>query len=217
MERTEWPTRARLDELREQGLAAYSATSVRSLAALAVLLGLILAAPKGQVVILDYKQLLGASKDASLETMLSPLSQIAPLFFAPLIGAAVAACLAGLVQTRFMFHLASLSFNLSKLDCFGLYSFRAGASRLIKAVLIAVIFLGAALFWLWYLCPLTLNLLNIKAGQLNAFSQGFFRAVLAAALPTLALVAVLSWLVNWIAFMLRHRMTRQEVESEARD
>ncbi|MBX7137407.1 MAG: EscU/YscU/HrcU family type III secretion system export apparatus switch protein [Oligoflexia bacterium] len=215
-ERTEWPTAAKLGELRERGLVPVSRLALWS----GALIGCVIAVfVLGSTWNFPQRWLeIGAATQADSPNLMAELAahqgEIVKLLCLPALGAALLVILAGVVQTRFLFRPATLAPQGERLWNPAAASFARPIARPLSAVLWLVlgIFCGFLLFSSQ--SALLLGLLNQSVApgiaRLTDMLKSYALIAAAAALAG----AILGWIAARLIFMLRHRMTRREVQSE---
>jgi flagellar biosynthesis protein FlhB len=207
--KTEFPSAARLQELREQGLVPYSslATSCWAMAALLIFLR----ASDSTLTELPTRTRALVDAELSMADFLLPYAELA--LAAALLLLIVQYAL-GLLQVKFLFRFEELMPKLSRVP---LFSGKSAVSLFWRALLaplallafafVAVVLVAVSAGWI-------VGLLVVQRDQLLAYvGQGWGQLVPAAA-AILAIFGVLAWMLERIGFLYQHRMSRQELLAE---
>lgn len=217
-ERTEWPSLAHLEELREQGVVSYSRYLSRALAALAFMFVLWLGRGNMFEFLAGVQGLLGAheivSNDALLEKVSLLISSFWSVFLWPVLASVVIYVSASLLQTRFLFRGLKRSHNIDQNGAnrhFGVYRI---ARSLIAGLSSCFVILSIGLSFTWYYSASVFGLLNIREGELGAALARLISNASAFIIPLLLLTGVLGWLLSRLIFMHEHRMTAHEVRAQ---
>lgn len=207
MEHTELPTERRLEELRAEGEVPYSPLATAGLSAIVLVTALVLGAPWGWALMLEYF----ASLDGSAPPP-DPKSFLG-LVVMPLVAAGMGAALGGFSQTRGVIKMQRLAARPGRLVPWSYVS----ALSYIGLILLRGAWL-AGLFCLiavigWSLLPVLYRLLNgpIDLGLLDVTA----RRTALGAIGVGAVLFVGGFAASRLLFRLRHRMTREEVRQES--
>ncbi|MBX7145124.1 MAG: EscU/YscU/HrcU family type III secretion system export apparatus switch protein [Oligoflexia bacterium] len=208
MERTEWPSEQRLNDLREQGQVALSLRLVRVSAFVAFFGTLALLRQDLQMLVLKWW-----SSQLDLTIGVSQFGQyFLRVLVAPVAAALVAATLVGFLQTRFLFRFGLLGFDANRLS-WDLSLTRAAGAICVGVfgtlAVMAALFLAARLELSHFLTLLKSNISGIAPLALEYASRFGLGAAL-----LLFVIACLDVLVQRRVFQLRHRMTRDELAQE---
>ena len=211
-DRTEWPTEARLEKLREEGRVPYSKAATALVASGVVLLIILWWLKRWDSFLVSYAALFGRQS--------APLAEFAKLagsWFEPLILANVAiiavVLLIGLMQTKFLFRLGLVGFDLSKLRL-------RERKHPIAGVLVSLFWwlaggIGAGALFYFFLPRLIAIFEQMPATAWRLFREGVTLFLPGVAVFFLCLALVV-WLCGRFLFLVSNRMTRQEVEQEDR-
>ncbi len=214
MDKTENPTKAKLEELREAGRVAYSPLATKAIVGIGVFWWLLWQFSNFPAF---HQRIVGLfprvqSRDA-LSEGLALLFRDTVWFLLTLSGVgAVLVLLSGLLQTKFMFRMANISFNATRLNPFSDERREARRSRSFT-VIIFLACLSAALLVV-VSAPGIFQAMRAEAKDLPFALQQVLRLVGPALSVGLAVVAFFSWLGARQAFARRHRMTRREVQQD---
>lgn len=211
-EKTEWPSEQKISDLRKEGRIYISATSIR-MSALASLCFLLMVWFKWfyEKVFQLYGMI--PSSDAKVALMLAG-EAIVLMMVGSLIIAAIC-FVVGLLQTGIFIQLNSISPRADRL-WFGIGALSRPTGKFSSLFITPIIAILFTLLFIRIFLPELLKLLitgihNI-APSFSLLGQLFLWFVACVSI----VVMILSWLVVRYRFMLQHRMTRAEVESEAR-
>lgn len=217
MERTEWPTRAKLESLREEGKVPYSRLCVCSAVAMALFCSLFYVVDSFAFVVEKWRQMMESIvifDPTGLEVLVRPL---AVALFLPLLVTFFVAFIAALLQSRFLFrwHLVKMEFARLR----GWQSWRFG--EFLLQLLFSVL---TVLLVLFLSCLLLIGSSRNLFGLLNGGQTGWLAwlgSLLAHVsvwlMPLLLSFGFGAWLVARLVFRIRHRMTRQEIMHEQED
>lgn len=217
MDKREWPTRQRLEDLRKGGVVPYSKFVSRCLA-LACLAG---AAPAAMRAFAEFtkeylRQINGAADSGAVFAMLNSAAELLrTVVILPLALVVAVILMAGLFQTKFMLHGGNISFNLGRLPNFSGLTLRSlfGAAFWAVAALCLLCMGGAAV--LYFCLPAAGELLNHEREYLFRWARAVsFSAVLCTLVASLIL-ALCALLMSRVAFMMRHRMSTEELDRES--
>lgn len=221
MERTEWPSPAYLQELREGGIIAYSHFSTACISALAVYLTMWQQLAEWRTFLEGYRaKIIGpavAGAGINWEALRLLTQQGAVLAVAPLAAAAICGLGFGLLQTRFFFHPAELSLDAQRLNPLRLAAFFTGLKAFSWACLLAPLVIMGALFLMWYYAALVLSPLSGGLPVLLGVPRRVCHSGAMLVVPGLIALAAAAWLVRRMVFMHTHRMTKQEVLAEEKE
>lgn len=218
IDRTEWPTAERLESLRAQGIVPVSRYAVRA-GGLLVVLGTTYAI-RDRVVRLFERAFTGTSSTTLAEASATGAQIISDLLFVmlvPIIALTIISVVLVLLQTKFLFVFSRISFDLSRLNRLRPPDLGAMISRvLLNLSFIAiffVLFAGAGY--------LTLRLILPLVGQDLGYFARWPGTVAGSAVPlivgALMITGFTAWIRSRFSFMLKHRMSREEVLREGSD
>lgn len=221
MDKTEWPTEGRLADLRDKGIFSYSDLTTASAALAALLLSIYMLRESFLKLWLGFRSVIQNSRDSIDFKALSELGwPLLELTIIPLLSALVVSLLVGLFQTKFFVRPARVAFDLSRLKPFGervqdkhhspfLGFVRELGINMTALCIGALIFLALARDFAAFLNP------NVKF--IISTLGSVLEQLLAIACGVLIVSALVMWTINRLIFLLAHRMTKQEIESEARE
>ena len=217
MDKTEWPTQSKLEELHEAGLFPYSAFATRSFAALLVIL--VLFGMKESLLeltgalhnLIESGNIMYSDESGPLRHI---VQQLGILILAPLAACFVGAFLCGLLQTRFTVRFSRISLDLSRISPFAPGRDRGVLSAFASRIVIC--FLGLLLSYvaLRMSLPSLLLLLNNGTAYFIAWPFTYLKSILGLVVLLLSFAAFLAWLFARFRFMLANRMSRDEVLRE---
>ena len=221
-ERTEWPTRSWLDDLREQGVVSVSRVSLRCVAAAFGIVAIFAVMERMRRVASSFESqtqrvIAADSSTIMFQAIGEVVGGLWPVFVAPVAAVIFSTLLAGLFQTRFLLRMASLSFDPSRLALSRASLIRGMFHRFFTAAAMFSVILAVGILFVWYYSGQVLGLLNMSPRETGGFALSLFRRSLWFLLPLMGVGAVTAWFVNRLMFMSAHRMTRGEIEAEARD
>lgn len=214
--KTEWPTAARLEQLRAQGKVAFSPTASGLLALAGVLAGFAFSSDNWQKIIEQWKGAL-AGPDLDLTKLSGLASPSMNLVLMPVLCAALAVLLGGLVQTKFSLHAQALQLDLAKLSVFSRFSLGSLLQRVVWGIVFTLIGLLSSYVLFRQNTLQILSLLNLSPELISNWFQRLFRDNLPLACAFLVSSALGVWFLARMRFMFNNRMTRAELEQEARE
>lgn len=218
MDRTEWPTRQHLAQLRQDGQVAYSRLSVRAVAVLAM--GVCWWAMQGRIQALrsQFELALRGTAAQSAQALYHQLREVLalawPLALIPVLAVLGVSLLSGLLQTGFMFRSANLYVNPGRLWSRGTDWFTRLRWRILGALLGGLAVLAVGVSFLWYYAGAIMGLVSLGRSDLERGLANLLAVGAALGVPLLAVVAVSAWLIDRFCFSWTHRMTRREVQAE---
>ena len=215
MEKTEWPTAARLAELREAGRFPYSKIATGFIALSAVVISSFLLSPTWKTILGKYKKLFASGlRNEGITEWLLFLDSVLVILHTLAWSVMILLIMYVLLFSRFLFRLSFLHFDLSRLNPFREREAYGFAVRFLISFIcwvIAVAF-GASIFFL--AAKEILGLLNNNYIYVMAWPDKIFgMSVAITSLVALVLAAVTSFL-SWRLFMGRHKMTLRELRDE---
>lgn len=220
MEKSELPTPKRLSELREQGVAHCSFVTTRLAASGAALAAISLQHGEWSRFIDRLMGPLQSGAGEIYEPLLLYADLVEPaakLFFVPLLAAAIVAVLVGTAQTRLLFHFKALTpdtgrlFNPAGLNPLPGLKRAAGALIAGAAALVLAGLCWAALVWeVVRSFTSGRSALTWSAGELGG-------SLAPVVILLISVAAVVSWFGSKYLFILRHRMSSEEIEQELRE
>lgn len=199
-ERTELPTPARLEALREQGIVPFNLLASRCFGALGLLGALFAMGDEVAFVAASFGKALGAS-DSGLSALYDPTMRSARIVGIAIASGASSTLLAGLLQTRFTIRFPS---RIPKHRPGVIPSSIAGLVSAAFAVSVACMLGGLAL-------PSLFSLLNSRAGELRAIGVQRLAWIVLSALAITGAIAVM---IGRLLFMWRHRTTKHEAQQD---
>lgn len=221
MYREEWPSERKLERLREEGKVPYSRFAVAGAVLLAVGLWS-LAAAEG-----EWRSLLNAvtklsavaaGDQAALRAgAAAALRAAVLLLLAPAAAAFVAAVVAGLAQTRFLLRPGLAGFNLHRLTPFKPLSLADIALRVLSACFALALFSLLSVVAARLVFPAAAGTLNAEPAVVIYWPLRLWRLLAPFVLAVVAVAAFGAALWARLRFMLVHRMSREELEAEARE
>ena len=220
MERTELPTSARLESLREQGIVHYSPAVCDLVAVLAIVAAL--SVMDGELRALPAKVRLlfeGTGNDdiaQFAERFVALCKSAALLVLAPAIAAGVARFFVGLLQTRFLFRGEQFGILLHRiLPKNDPRRIRRGAGALLRLLLpLFVLFLGVTA--VFFLARDLFGILNRDPAGFAHWPHAFAVALMPYLVVLLVVAIPLTWLISRMLFMVQFRMTTADIEKETR-
>ncbi len=223
MERSEYPTEEKLNALKLQGVVPLSILSVRILGFLILILVLHLTVPgifyDVSKIIRDY---LSGVNDTLYTT--SHLAKeisvlLVKLVVLPLTVVAICSLIWGLSQTKFLFSLSLINIDFRNL-WFSKESESSFGLKFIKSVF-AISILIICAFAVSIAIPLflsrdVLTLFNLDQPHLLTAMINLVNSLLPIFIIVGFFFIIISWLIARYRFMLKHGMTRREIEDEAK-
>ena len=221
MERTDWPSNARLLKLRESGIVPWSSFASACLGAIALLLSAYFLADTTGALSASWSSAWSAESHASGVTALREAAgnrlRLLAVFVAPA-GAVLAACLlCGMLQTRFLFRPAQLVPDLSRLNPFAAPGRTGPWGRLGGFFAQTALGLAAGLVAVYVLATGIIGLLNHNQMFYLKYCARQSKALLPVIILILFVLCLLGVLAAQFAFRYAHRMSREEREQEARE
>ncbi len=212
-ERNEWPSEQKIADLRREGELYLSLTTIRMIGLAAVSLFIIV---WGKGFFSELTQYFSKLTTTDIRVVEEFGSRIMAQILLGVVGVAMLCFVVGVLQTKLFFRLNTISPQPNRL---WLHKARhsQGVGYKVAVILLSLPLLGLAsiflirVFWpeLFKLLPTGIHGL---APSLAVLAELFFGV-----LASFAIVfAFISWLAARYRFMLRHRMTRAEIENEAR-
>ena len=218
MEKTEFPTRSRQEELKEQGIAPCSRFAAACLSAAGVLIWLGLDHKRCGAFVSSARRVMEEPSAAWDAAPTLEFAQAAWALF--VIPAAIVACIsmmAALFQTRFLFRLANCAFSPNRVFC--LRPLIKGA--LLKGVLISFFWAGLGALLAGALvrriAPVLLSALNFDQSLFVGLAQRTIEAGLPVIAPLLIFMGLVAWSLVRLRFLFAYRMSKQEIEAEERE
>lgn len=212
-DRSEWPSDAKLEELRTQGVVLRSPLSLALVGGATVGAVLLLRMPKITASFTNYFSAL--RQEDSIGVLLSELipslgSTLLILALAVIFSVAIF----GLLQTKFLWILSlclprfdRLAFNW----CFSVKNLFASLVRVLAALIIGC---GLAGILAWIGLGSGLGLFNQDRPYLLNWGQKTSQAMLLGFVLVGIAGAVVSWVCSYWLFLFDHKMTRAEIDSE---
>ena len=199
MQKTEWPTEGKLQELREKGIIPYSTIATRG----AVLVFVVLTLYGEREVFSHLSKTLDISSDIGRQEYIDAFVK---LIVGPAISAIFVTAIVGLCQTGFYFRFPG--FALGRLFT---SSSEMKISTGILSLLVGVVLVVSVSF---VISHEAFNILNNGSDYLRNWTVGMLSGFVPYAILVISLVAFLSWLIARFRFMFSYRMTREEVRRE---
>ena len=214
--KTVWPTEQRLQRLREAGKVPLSSFACRAGATLCFLLALWGSRQK----VLDMQQafsvLLGSDSPLSFSNQwLDFCSAFLGALLIPLMAGLVGALLLGLLQTKFLFRLDLIAFQGARLGRGHLPRIAAWCARPLVSLAQAALMLTLGYLVVRIAWTGMFYLLNHDRVYAQGWALGVAQFALVPVCAVLGIAALVSWAVGKFYFLYRHRMTRQEADSDA--
>lgn len=209
-ERTERPTPARLEELREEGLVPLSSFAVRAAGTAGVLFSLYLLGEQWR----EFVSLPMRLGTLDRETLVVLRETCLPLILVPALAYLCAALVAGLLQTKFLIKPSAVSFQLGRLG-----GRRGGGviGRIVGGLLLELFALSLAVLVAWFALSDIAQLLNNDQVWLMEWPARLGARVTLPLMAILILAATGGWLLSRMTFFREHRMTREEVRQSSRE
>lgn len=214
MERTEWPSSAKVRELRESGEVPYSKTVVRGFV-LVFLAGVGLFCEGEFEAFATSIRALWSSDSRMLGSVaawreLWVASSLSLFFWIPLAAALLSAFFGGLAQTRFFFSIEALAPRLERL---WLYRSPSGAAKTTRTIIsLVTVLLGFGLAGLGgglalkYGLPLT----HVVSNDIDSWWRTVWSLTMWVLVLVGSILVVVTWFGEWVRFMWKNRMTRAE-------
>lgn len=210
-EKTEWPSEKLLADLRDRGLVPLSPFACRCGATLGFLLSFWAMRSRLEH---SLDPIATAFRSGSLAPLAEALRGIALVVGVPLLVASLSGVVVGLLQTKFLFSMNLLSVKTQRLGRWGAAFhafFSSAAYGLVGIVLCAACgLLALRLGWTGLL-----YVLNNDKLYLTRWVPSGIQLALAPLAAVLAIGAVLAWFIARLRFMLRHRVSREELERDS--
>lgn len=220
MEPSEWPTKARLELLREEGKFPYSRFSQSCAIAMAIYFSLFSVVDNYLVVIESWHKLFD-EKGLSLQSgTLIAFSALRPLMVTlslPILVVTFVAIFGALLQSKFLFRWRLVKIDSNRLSRWARWSVRDFLMQTLLyafAAVLVLILLGLVVVGSYG------NLFRLLNGNLT--SWGAWLVVVQEyvglwLMPLLMVFGLIAWLINRLLFMIGHRMTREEILREQED
>jgi flagellar biosynthesis protein FlhB len=208
LEKTEWPNKARLEELREQGIVHYSVFVSRAAGLVAFLC--VLYALKSDIAALARMLpawMRGGDPAAALGG--DSTSALLRLVLLPPLSVFVVSFIFGFAQTRFLFRPASLALSWKRIYAVD-YRPPAMLGRAIGALIVGIAALAFGIGAALILQRDVLSLLNGNARLVPVWGSSLVLSLIPLALIAAAAALAVWWGISRILFSRAHRMTRRE-------
>ncbi len=213
MERLEGPTRARLQELWETGIAHYS-RGVIAMAGILALLATFVAMERELLGVLDQTSVLLSSPWTGPGEFVPLLRKAGSLLLLPLLAVVVARVAVALLQTRFLFLGELVGIRFERLNPWSEARRVRRDTGIVGRVLLPIIFVGAALGLTLMVVRDVMSMLTREPLHFGSWPLDFLGAVS----PYIAIGAIIAmpvcWLISRAAFMIQFRMSSAEIEIE---
>ena len=218
MSKTEWPTASKLEELKSEGKVPFSTLASGLVVFCAVLAGLGFSGQAWNGLIDSWRAALNPAAAADSFNLLAQTIFLGlKIIFLPVLCACALAVCSGFFQTKFVWRSEALHFNLSRLARFDAISPVQWTMRAGFALLLVISGVAGALVLFRFSTYQLLQPLNLTRVALSNWFKAAFQDNLPLACALLTGLAVLVWFLRRMRFMYAHRMTRAEVEREARE
>lgn len=210
LDKTEWPNEAKLKSLREAGIVPLGLFSCRCVWTVVFLCTLWSLRMKFSV--LGQSALGSVEGQLSAGRLLALAAEAARLGALPLISASVVTIVWALFQTKFLFRMSLAAPTFERLAHFGFPNPLSASSRIFAALVQLLVIIGCGLLCMRLCWTGVLYLLNND----RLYIVAWFPAVLQAALAPICILLSISALLGWMSakglYLLRHRMSREEME-----
>lgn len=211
LEKTEWPNEAKLKALRDEGVVALSPFSCRcvwTLTFLCTLWGLRgqLASVRDQVRNAFTLGMWAPADGAALAI------KVARLVGIPLGAALLVTVVWALFQTKFFFRFGLLGMNFQRLSRIHFPNPASAVSRILGALIELAVFLAFGVLCARLCWTGVLYLLNNDRLYVISWFPGVLQAALVPIAILLGIFALLGWLGSKFVFLMRHRMSKAELE-----
>ena len=223
MSKTEFPTEQRIGELRAQGYAPLSILSSRlfGLSFATLVVHLILTA-QGKGI---HHYFLNLKTESPLVIDKEYLNQFSAslleLIILPILVYLLVSVLWSLIQTKFMVTPSKVAFNLGRLWRSNKESGRAPAvnrffSKLCWCILSLGLSLGGSLLVAYVFLGELGSLLNLEQIHIATSFKKLETSIMQVIFASGFFLAIALWLTGRHAFLMKHRMSRVEIEQEAK-
>lgn len=221
MDRTEWPTPHYLNSLREEGIFYYNPVVTRCLLLMTLLVAVLVAGERWNEILTTHRSLVVTGiklGEGELPVWQHLLFQIGNFMAAIGVTFGAIAFLSIVVHSKFLVRLSFLKFDVGRTNPFA----RGGGGEgfIIRTMRLGGIFvisiLGAAVVT-FLGSQAILSLLNKTVTYFIRWPRTIIEGHLAIWLILLLVITVGSWLFGWYRFMLKHRMTRTELQAELQE
>lgn len=218
MERTEWPSEKKLEDLRSAGIVPCSRFACAAAVGIVVMVGVTTLAERSMQLTMEIVRIMALPSEQWLEfARWRAVGKLLPGMFLllPLL-ASGAALLVGMLQTRFLFSTSQICFDLGR--CL---PNRLWPTMLIKRGLVVILAgmlgVGAGAVLISMALRSTMSLLN-QGRAYWLLWPGEISAIIVPIVVTMLVVSgVVAALLVRLQFLLKHRMTRAEMEQDARE
>lgn len=217
MDRSEWPSRARLQTLREEGLFVYSRFTSSCFAAI-IIFAVIFAVNRNFAALLEewseWLQLSDPSFSQGIAYFAKLLAPFFHIIFIPICLVYCGTLLVILLQSRFFFRWRLVGLDFSRV--FRWPRLEAGGilARIILFVCIVVSLLSFVGLVIYLGIPSIFGLLNSDLANWVFWLNALPKQIALWLIPLLMFGAAVSWILSRFLFMLGHRMTREEIRQE---
>lgn len=212
-DQTEWPSKARLETLREEGIVPYSRLSTSCAGVVGVMFGL-------AVVRKDLINWYGEyfSSEMDISTTFGYLSRFpVTTFILPVLFCALFCFGWGFFQTKFLFRWSNLTFSFGKLMNAKLPNLGKILQQVVALCLTVFSFLAASVVVYFFSLRESIALLNHDIDYLFKWMDSNFIRFGPIFLFLFVLIGAFSWVIVRYKFMMKHRMSRQELIEEGNE
>lgn len=215
-ERTEWPTPERLLILRESGLVPYSPLTTRCGAAFAVIVTLFATRDTMGRWVAILKTVVTGYPSLNPSTVKRLLQLTVEIGLSSILAAIVGTVITGLLQTKFLVR-GGVKLELRR----AMNTEPLSLAFIIRSIFGGLLTLGAT----WGLAALLLyagvqlsgGSLILREEELVRAPYGVFERAMPFVLAGLGSLGAMAYLLSKLRFMLRHRMTRQELTKSSEE
>jgi flagellar biosynthesis protein FlhB len=215
MEKTEFPTPEKLEELRQRGITPVSHQSLRLFVVAGVMIFVGIFGPRMLTIIAQTLTDLSLTSGASPE--LSSVWKFSVFLLLALFLPVALTIIVGLFQSRFTLKFSythgSKPANLTALESLG-RRIRAAFFFSIACPLIGILFALGAAYLIW---PEILKLYVLNTASVGPAIKKLHYLIFIGGGVLAACIAITVWLVGRYRFMLVHRMTRAEVNNKEKE
>ncbi|MCB0339915.1 MAG: EscU/YscU/HrcU family type III secretion system export apparatus switch protein, partial [Bdellovibrionales bacterium] len=147
------------------------------------------------------------------------LAEVLILIFVPLGLASIAAIGVGLLQTKFLFRSSAVTLRFGRLLPYQNSDLQSGSllfGFFLKVLGLMLSLIGAGAM-LWFYSPEIFSLLNQNYNQIPSALRKLTEQLTPLFVGVFLIASFFGWLISRYSFMMRHRMTRSEIEAEERE
>lgn len=220
MERSEWPTKARLELLREEGKFPYSRFSQSCAVAMAIYFSLFSVVDNYLVVIESWHKLFdekGLLLQSGTLIALSALRSLTITLFLPILVVILVVTAGALLQSKFLFRWRLVRMDSNRLSGWARWSVRDLLMETLLCGVTAISILTLSGLVIVGSCRNLFGLLNGNLAGWSTWLVVVHEHVGLWLMPLLMVFGLITWLITRLLFMIRHRMTREEISREQED